>query len=53
MWGQFDKMAGGLCQGAPTIAKLFVEEFISRHRVPFQLLLDMGPSFLSNPTKCA
>lgn len=34
-------------QTAPTIAKLFVEELISRHGVPSQLLSDRGPSFLS------
>ena len=34
-------------QTAPTIAKLLVEEFISRHGVPLELLSDRGPSFLS------
>ena len=34
-------------QTAPTIAKLLVEEIISRHGVPRQLLSDRGPSFLS------
>ena len=34
-------------QTAPTIAKLLVEEVISRHGVPSQLLSDRGPSFLS------
>ena len=32
---------------APTNAKLLVEELISRHGVPNQLLLDRRPSFLS------
>ena len=35
-------------QTAPTIAKLLVEEVISRHGVPNQLLSDRGPSFLSH-----
>ena len=34
-------------QTAPTIAKIFVEEIVSRHGVPHQLLSDRGPSFLS------
>ena len=34
-------------QTAPTIARLLVEEIISRHGVPNQLLSDRGPSFLS------
>ena len=34
-------------QTALTIAKLLVEEIISRHGVPTQLLSDQGPSFLS------
>ena len=34
-------------QSAPTIAKLLVEEVISRHGVPRQLLSDRGASFLS------
>ena len=34
-------------QTAPTIARLFVEQFISRHGVPRQLLSDRGPAFLS------
>ena len=34
-------------QSALTIAKLLVEEIISRHGVPHQLLSDRGPSFLS------
>ena len=34
-------------QTAPTIAGLLVEELISRHGVPSQLLSDRGPSFLS------
>ena len=34
-------------QTAPTIARLLVEELISRHGVPNQLLSDRGPSFLS------
>ena len=34
-------------QTAPTIVKLLVEELISRHGVPNQLLSDRGPSFLS------
>ena len=34
-------------QTAPTIAKLLVEEVISRHGVPSQLLSDRGPCFLS------
>ena len=34
-------------QTAPTIAKLLVEEVISRHGVPAKLLSDRGPSFLS------
>ena len=34
-------------QIAPTIAKLLVEEVISRHGVPSQLLSDRGLSFLS------
>ena len=34
-------------QTAPTIARLLVEEIISRHGVPRQLLSDRGPSFLS------
>ena len=34
-------------QTAPTIAKLLVENVISRHGVPRQLLSERGPSFLS------
>ena len=34
-------------QSALTMAKLLVEEIISRHGVPHQLLSDRGPSFLS------
>ena len=34
-------------QTTPTIAKLLVEEIISHHGVPSELLLDRGPSFLS------
>ena len=34
-------------QTAPTIAKLLVEEIISCHGVPRELLSDRGPSFLS------
>ena len=34
-------------QTAPTLARLFVEEVISRHGVPSRLLSDRGPSFLS------
>ena len=34
-------------QSAPTIAKLLVEEVISRHGVPRQLVSDRGASFLS------
>ena len=34
-------------QTAPTISRLLVEEVISRHGVPNQLLSDRGPSFLS------
>ena len=34
-------------QTAPTIARLLIEEIISRHGVPSQLLSDRGPSFLS------
>ena len=34
-------------QTAPTIARLLVEQLISRHGVPNQLLSDRGPSFLS------
>lgn len=34
-------------QTAPTIARLLVEEIVSRHGVPSQLLSDRGPSFLS------
>lgn len=34
-------------QTPPTIAKLFVAELISRHKVPSQLLSNGGPSFLS------
>ena len=34
-------------QTAPTIAKILVEEVISRHGVPTELLSDRGPSFLS------
>ena len=34
-------------QTALTISKLFVEEIISRHGVPNQLLSDRGPAFLS------
>ena len=34
-------------QKAPTIAKLFVKEIISRHGVPNQLLSDRGPAFIS------
>ena len=34
-------------QTAPTIARLLVEEIVSRHGVPRQLLSDRGPSFLS------
>ena len=34
-------------QTAPTIAKLFVEQIVSHHGVPNQLLSDCGPSFLS------
>ena len=34
-------------QTAPTIAKLLVEEIISQHGVPQQLLSDRGPVFLS------
>ena len=34
-------------QTAPTIAKLLVEEIVSRPGVPHQLLADRGPAFLS------
>ena len=34
-------------QTTPTIAKLLVEEVISRHGVPRELLSDRGPAFLS------
>ena len=34
-------------QTTPTIARLLVEEIISRHGVPRQLLSDRGPAFLS------
>ena len=33
---------------ALTIARLLVEQVISRHGVPSQLLSDCGPAFLSN-----
>ena len=34
-------------QTAPTVTKLLVEEIISRHGVPSELLSDRGSSFLS------
>lgn len=34
-------------QTAPTIARLFVEEIVSCHGIPYQLLSDRGPLFLS------
>ena len=34
-------------QTAPTIARLFVEEVVSRHGVPSKLLSNRGPAFLS------
>ena len=38
-------------QSALTIAKLLVEEFVSRHGVPTQLLSDRGAAFLSQLMK--
>ena len=40
-----------LDQSAATIAKLFVEEIISRHGVPADILLDRGKALLSGLMK--
>ena len=44
---KWPKVYAAADQTAPTIAKFLVEELISRHGVPSELLSDRGPAFLS------
>jgi len=47
LWTKWPEVFGTADQTSPTIAKLLVEEIISQHGVPSELLSDRGTMFLS------